>query len=258
MTDEIQETEPQELGQPEVDVAQESESSPDSGENHEQKHNAVQERINKITREKYEAKREAEELRKQLEEAKQHKPEAQNVPNEGEPEYPDDPYDDDKVREYHRQMAAYNRKQAEKAALDTYKAREAEQQKQQQELQQKQVIDRWIDTAQKSGVDLDKLAAAEQTVAAAGVKPELAQYLMNDSAGPQMVAYLADNPAVMYEIVEMDAMSAAVKLATEIKAQALSSTPKVTKAPEPYAQINGGGVSVKSDFERMFPDAKII
>jgi len=69
---------------------------------------------------------------------------------------------------------------------------------------------------------------------------------------------LADNPAVMYEIVEMDAMSAAVKLATEIKPQALSSTPKVTKAPEPVASIDGGGVSIKDDFDRMFPNAQII
>jgi len=257
------ETETLEQGQPEGLEVQGSESSPDSGENHEQKHDSVQARINKITAEKYAAKREAEELKKQLEEAQKAKVDAPSAPPvqsglSDAPKLPDDIYDEEAMRKYHADTLAYNRKVAEDAGKSQYKKQLEEQKKAQEQATQKQAVDGWIGNAQKGGIDLDKLGVAEQTIANAGVKPELAQHIMSDPNGPAIAVHLAENPALMYEVLNMSPMQAAVKIETQIKADALSKTPKVSNAPEPLPEINGGGMVEQDEFSRQFPDAKII
>lgn len=257
------ETESLEQGQPEGLEVQVSDSSPDSGENHEQKHDSVQARINKITAEKYAAKREAEELRKQLEESQKAKadtPSAQPVQSglSEEPQLPDDIYDEEKMRKYHADMIAYNKKVAEEAGKSQYQKQLEEQRNQQEQERQQQVVNGWVNNAQKSGVDLDKLAAAEQAITNAGVAPELANHLLADPNGPAIAIHLADNPALMHEVLEMSPIAAAVKIEKEIKAEALSKTPKVSNAPEPLPEINGGGMVEQDEFSRRFPDAKII
>jgi len=257
------ETEPLEQGQPEDSQVQGSDSSPDSGESHEQKHDSVQARINKITAEKYAAKREADDLRKQLEESQKAKadtPSVQPVQSGSiqAPSVPDDIYDEEAMRKYNADLVAYSQKVAEDAARSQYQKQLEEQNKTQEQVKQKQLIDSWVDNAQKSGVDLDKLGAAEQTIANAGVKPELAQHIMSDPNGPAIAVHLAENPALMYEVLNMSPVAAAVKIENQVKAEALSKTPKVSNAPEPLAEINGGGMAEKDDFSRQFPDAKII
>lgn len=256
------ETEPLEQGQ-QQGLEQGADSSPDSGGSHEQKQNSVQERINKITAEKYAAKREADELRKQLEESQKVKadaPSAQPVQSGSiqAPSVPDDLYDEEAMRKYNAEVIAYSQKVAEDAAKSQYQKQLEEQGKTQEQAQQKQVVDSWIGNAQKGGVDLDKLGAAEQTIAAAGVKPELAQHIMTDPNGPAIAVHLAENPALMYEVLNMSPMAAAVTIETKIKAEALSKTPKVSNAPEPLPEINGGGMIEQDEFNRKFPDAEII
>jgi len=257
------ETEPLEQGQPEGAEVQASDSSPDSGESHEQKQNSVQERINKITAEKYAAKRESDELRKQLEEAQKVKADAPSaLPVQSglsdAPELPSDIYDEEAMRKYHADMLAYNRTVAEEAGKSQYRKQLEEQKKTQEQATQKQAVDGWIANAQRSGVDLDKLAAAEQAIANAGVKPELAQHVLADANGPAIAVHLAENPALMYEVINMSPMAAAVKIETEIKAAALSQTPKVSNAPEPLQEISGGGAVEQDEFKRQFPNAEII
>ncbi len=264
------ETETLEQGQPEGLGLQGSESSPDSGENHEQKHDSVQARINKITAEKYAAKRaedaakrETEELKRQLEEAQKAKESAPSAPPvqsglSSEPSLPDDIYDEEAMRKYHADLIAYNKKIAEDAGKSQYQKQLEEQKKAQAETQQREAVNNWIGNAQRSGVDLDKLGAAEQTIANAGVNPELAQHIMSDPSGPAIAVHLAENPALMYEVLNMSPMAAAVKIETQIKAEALSKTPKVSNAPDPLPEINGGGMVEQDEFSRQFPDAKII
>ncbi|MEH6397368.1 hypothetical protein [Pseudoalteromonas sp.] len=86
-----------------------------------------------------------------------------------------------------------------------------------------------------------------------GLKPELGQYLLTDPNGAKIAEYLHDNPAEMHEIIGMSPMNAAVKIANEIKAKALSTTPRVSNAPDPIEAINGGGYVEKDDFSRKFP-----
>lgn len=256
------ETQVPEQGQPEPIGLGVSDSSPDSGDNHEQKQNSVQERINKITAEKYAAKREAEELRKQLEATRQNSTEVtQDVKTQSiieEPKLPEDLYDEEAVRKYNADLIAYNRKVAQDAAKSLYQDQLKEQEQARAQAAQQDAVKTWANNAQKSGVDLDKLGAAEKALANAGINGELAGHLMADPNGPAVAVHLAENPALMYEVLNMSPMAAAVKIETQIKAEALSKTPRVSNAPEPLPEINGGGMVEKDDFNRQFPDAEII
>lgn len=252
------ENEPIEQGQAIESQVEVSDSSPDSGENHEEKHNAVQDRINKITREKYEAKREADELRKRLEEAEKAKTTQPAPSNDVEaPTPPDDIYDDEAMRKYNADLIEYNRKVAEKAAADFYAKQQSQLQATELEKQKKQKVDTWLDSAQKSGIELERLQQAENAINAVGINDQLAEHLMVDPNGPALAVHLANNPALMHEVLSLSPTAAAVRLEA-LKPEALSSTPKVSKAPEPTPEFSGGGVAEKDDFSRMFPDAKII
>lgn len=260
----ILETQALEQGQPEPAGLEVSDSSPDSGDNHEQKQNSVQERINKITAEKYAAKREADELRKQLEAAQKAAPSQEKTQEVletavlAEPKLPEDLYDEDAMRKYNADMIAYTRKVSEDVAKSLHQNQLKEQEQTQAQIAQQEAVKTWANNAQKSGVDLDKLGIAEKTLANAGINGELAGHLMADPNGPAIAVHLAENPALMYEVLNMSPMAAAVKIETQIKAEALSKTPKVSNAPEPLPEINGGGMVEKDDFDRQFPDAEFI
>lgn len=256
-----------ETNEPIVDDAQiavepevNSESSTDSGENHDKQHDGVQSRINKLTAKRYQAEREKDELAKKVAEleARVNKPESPKTDID-EPQLPDDIYDEDKMREYHKSMLDYNKSLTSAAVNQSYEQRvKAEQQKAQQAKQQ-EALGRYADNAIKDGVDLEKLRVAETTLNQAGISQELGSYIMSDQNGGKIVEYLHDNPAVMHEVLSLDPVSAGIKIATEIKAQALSTTPKVSGAPDPVPDFGGGGgVSTKDDFERNYPNTEFI
>lgn len=239
-----------------------ADSSPDSGENHEQKHNSVQARINEITAQKYEEKRRADALQAELEKLKTSA--AAPVQEEAkpdsnlEPKLPDDIYDEDAMRKYHADVIAYNKHLAQQASQTASKTWEQQQKEAAQRAKQQETIQNWNKNAIKDGVDFDKLHGAEQVLNNAGINDQLADHIMRDPNGPKIATYLADNPALMYEILSLDPISAALKLANEVKPQALSTTPRVSNAPPPTPEINGGGMVEKDDFSRIFPGAEFI
>ena len=250
------------LGQDQVPADSTSDSSPEAGDNQSEKRNGVQERFNKLTAEKYEAKRRADELERQLAQeraAKALQPTTQPVETQfNEPKLPDDPYDQEAMQQYHRDMLAFNQRAAQAAAKHTFEEqqRAAIAAKQQAEMQQ--VVSNFANNAVRDGVDMDKLRAAEQSLNQAGISPQLGQYLMTDPRGGKIAEYLHDNPSVMYEVLSLDPVSAGIKIEQEIKPQALSTTPKVSNAPEPLPEIKGGGALDKDDFERRNPGTQFI
>ena len=79
-------------------------------------------------------------------------------------------------------------------------------------------------------------------VAAVQTQPyELLERIVSDVNGAKVAEFLVDNPAEMHEILALDPVSAGIKIANEIKPRALSKTPKVSGAPEPIADVKGGG-----------------
>lgn len=234
-----------------------SDSSPDSGENHEQESNGVQKRIDKLTAKKYEAERKAADLEAKLAKFEAEKPIPQGETLEA-PSLPEDMYDEESMRKYHKDMISYTQKAAQSASKSTFEERQKTDQEAKAQAAQQEVISKYAQNAIKDGVDLEKLKVAEQTLNNSGVSPELGQYLMNDVNGGKIVEYLHDNPAVMHEVLSLDPVSAGIKIANEVKANALSTTPKVTNTPEPIPDIKGGGALNKDDFERNNPGTEFI
>lgn len=241
------------IEKPEVD----SDPSPDSGESHEQKQDGVQKRINELTAKRYEAERKADAAEQRLKEMEASKP-APIVETEAAPVLPDDLYDDEAMRKYHSETTAYNRQLAESAGKSAYERQQAAASQSAQQVKQQEAVSSYVANAQRDGVDLDKLKAAERALLNANINPMLGQHIMADQNGAKIVEYLHDNPTEMHEILSLDPMSASIKIANEIKAKALSTTPKVSNAPEPLPEISGGGTLEKDDFSRKFPSTVFI
>lgn len=235
-----------------------SDSSTDSGENHEQKTNGVQERINKITADKYNEQRRADDLQKQLDELKTQQPKAQVKSDLVAPQLPEDIYDEEAMRKYYADNSVYQQEVASQAATSVYERQQQESQTRTQQEAKQAKVNSYFNNAMKDGVDPDKLRVAEQTVNQANISDDLANYIMADANGGKIVEFLHDNPAMLHEIASMDPISAGMKINAEIKPAVLSKTPKVSNAPTPPTDIRGGGVHEKDDFETNYPGVEFI
>ena len=234
-----------------------SDPSPDSGANHEQKPDGVQKRINELTAKRYEAERKAEAAETRLKEMEASKP-APIVEVQDAPALPEDLYDDEAMRKYHTDTAAHNRKMAEAAGKSAYERQKEADNKTAQEGKQQEAVSSYVSNAQRDGVDLEVLRAAEQALNNAGIDPTLGQHIIDDPNGGKIVEYLYNNPAEMHELLSLSPMNASIKIANDIKAKALSTTPKVSNAPDPLPNILGAGTLEKDDFERKFPGTEFI
>jgi hypothetical protein len=236
-----------------------AESSPASEENHDKKHDATQARINKLTAKRYEEQRRADALEVKLKEleAAQVAP-AQAPTTITAPKMPDDVYDEGSMAKYHSDMQAYSVSVAQEAANKTFDTRQQQDRQQQAQQSQQTAISTYANNAARDGVDMDKLRAAEQMLNQAGISDSLGSYIMGDPNGGKIVEYLGDNPSEVYELLKLDPVSAGIKIANELKPRALSTTPRVSNAPEPTPSITGGGVSEKDDFTRLYPGTEFI
>ncbi|QDP52072.1 MAG: hypothetical protein Unbinned706contig1000_16 [Prokaryotic dsDNA virus sp.] len=239
-----------------------TESSPVSEDNHEEKTNGVQKRINDITAQRYQEQRRADDLQAQLDALKgQQTQPVQQEKQESKlqaPSVPDDIYDEDAMRKYHADSQAYNAQVATQAAQTQFENQQKQGAEQAQQAKQKAVIEQYTTNALRDGVDLDKLRVAEQSLNQAGISPELGSFIMNDPNGAKIATYLADNPAEMYDILQKDSVSAGIQIANQIKPKVLSQTPKVSKAPDPIPEVSGGGFVEKDDFDKTYSGYEIL
>lgn len=235
----------------------EPESSPEPEEQPVEKIDNVQRRMNTLTAQKYEERRRAEAAESELAKIK----EAQAQPDQQvaqAPKRPEDSYDDEAMSQYDSDMVAHN------ASLVQSEVQKALENNRIQELQGQQsaamqaVVSTYTTNAINDGVDIDKLRAAEQVINQEGMDPMLANFIMSDPHGGKIVEYLHDNPTVRADLKSLDPISAGNKVINEIKALALSTTPRVSNAPDPIPEIKGGGALDKDDFDRNNPGTTFI
>jgi hypothetical protein len=247
----------EEIIQPEI-IA---ESSPASEENHEQKSNRVQGRINDLTAKRYKEERRANEAEQKLAtleaQLATQTPVVQSAQDNA-PVLPEDIYDEEAMRKYHTDSATYTNTVAQNAAKSQFETQQQASAQQAQNAKHQANIDTYASNAARDGVDFDKLAIAEQTLKQNGLSNELGNYLLSDPNGAKIVEYLNDNPAEMHEVLKLDPVSAGIRIATEVKAKALSQTPKVSGAPDPIPEVTGGGYVAVDDFDKKYPGAVII
>jgi len=238
-----------------------AESSPASEVNHDEKSNGVQDRFNKITAKRYQETRRADEAEAKLAELQSQRATTQ-APQVTEqlnaPALPDDIYDEDAMRKYHADSQTYNKQVAESTVQSQFESQQKQSAQQDVNAKHQIVMDKYAANATRDGVDFDKLLVAERTLKQAGLSNELGSYLMNDNNGAKIVEYLNDNPAEMHDIMQLDPVSAGIRIANEIKPKALSQTPRVSGAPDPIPEVNGGGYVEVDDFSKKYPGAVII
>lgn len=206
-----------------------------------------QEKVNEIVGERVRKTREAEQ---RAQEAESEIARLRSLlPQEQEPEIPPapDPFDDGFAEKQAAREDAIT-KRAEFKARQTAEAERREQgeQARQQEAQQtfvKQVV-AFRDRGQTLGIDQQTLAQSMNTLEGHGIAPSLATFMLNHEDGPQSTVYLAANPVELEAMANMDAMSAAVHIATVVapKAkQAQSAKPNVPPPPDPPDSVRGKG-----------------
>ncbi len=221
------------------------------------KGNKLQERLDKLTAERYAEKRRADELAAklaQLEAAKQ-----QALPDDlTEPTLPDDIWDEAAMKQYHKEMAAYNRKVAAHEAKQVLSTTQQQKQAELQQIEQQKVVQSFAKRAMESGITIEQVEQAGTALVNAGLSQELQMLLLEDEAGPQLTMHLAKNPDLALELISLPVHKAAIKLATSIKAEAVSQKPKVTKAPDPIPQSRGVSVREDDELERKFKNATFI
>lgn len=262
MNDQVDDATPEEVVEAPQLGADTNESEPESSPapvevQEENKPNVFQERIDKVTAQKYEQQRRADALEAKLREIEASKP-AVTPDMPAPPQMPEDVYDSESMQKYHADMVAYTQQAAQIAGEGAYEKRQRLEQERQQQTAMQQVVSTYAQNAVRDGVDMDKLRAAEQVLNESGISPQLGSYIMNDKNGGKIAEYLHDNPAIMHELLSLDPVTAGIKIATELKPKVLSTNPKVTRAPEPPPEISGGGVLDRDDFERRNPGTTFI
>lgn len=220
--------------------------------------NKLQERLDKLTAEKYEAKRQAAELEAKLK-AYENKATPTALPDDlTPPVLPEDTWDAEQMREYHKQMLDYSRKVAAYEARNALKSNEQQRTQDAQQQANAKVVQGFAQRALQSGISIEQLEAAGNGLVNAGLAPELQMLIMEDEAGPQMAMYLARNPDLAAEVLSLSPTKAAIKLATTVKAAAIAGKAKVTQAPDPIPTGKAGSMRERDAFEARYPNAKII
>lgn len=242
--------------EPEAQVeadTQVAESSAASEEQHEQKSNGVQERINKLTAQKYEEKAKAEAALKRAQELEA-KLASQEKPSVGiELPDPDLMYEDKeaynaKLAEYHQAMAAKTfEQQQQQAAL---RAQQEAQAREQAEIQST-----FANNATQHGIEVEEAFNAAQTLVDRGMQQTLGKMLLEIPNSAVMTAYLAKNPEAYEQVNSQRTGYAMAQALQALESKALAK--KVSSAPEPIPDIKGQTKPETSplDNDPMFKDA---
>ncbi len=202
----------------------------------------AQKRVNTLTWEKNQAKREADKLKQRIEELERAKPVEQIATVQKPSEdliYEDRAKYDEQLAEHIR---AEERRKAQQEANDRFSSEQQRAQQEQQQADAQVRVGSFNDNAVKLGLNPEDVTEATNIVAAYAPSPDLANFLIDDPMGPQMVDYLAKNQAELQELVQLSPYAAYEKL-SKLKVKAANKP--VTSAPDPIRTLGGKGVPEK-------------
>jgi len=229
----------------------ESESAPEKVTFNEAQQKLVDDIAAKKTFKIREAERETDKLRQELAEAQA------RIPKEVKPFIPDEP---DEYAENRPQLVAQRDEAIRQSTISDHN--QALQLKQQAAAIQKVEQDRQAELSQvftnyeaqgkKLGVDAQEQLAADNAVGQYGLSSEIILHIAKDDHGPLITTYLHKNPAALETIRQLDSLSAAAYIETQIKPNAAALGNKQPTAPDPVETLRGSGTALK---ERGPPNA---
>jgi hypothetical protein len=220
------------------------------------KKDAVQERIDKLTREKYDALRERdrrdyeiERLRAEVEQFKA--PKAEIAPQNDFPTLEQYGYDEGKyqaaVASHYSKIAAEQGTKAAQAALQEERARQ----------QQEQANKSWATKEAeflKSKPDYAEKVKRDPRDGGPIISQSMAQVIMESGMGPQLAYHLAENVAESALIAQMPPLQQARELGRiEAKLELAKAPPKpvVSQAPPPVGKVEAADVKVDKEPSQM-------
>jgi hypothetical protein len=146
-----------------------------------------------------------------------------------------------KVSEYHKAVAAEAVKDAQRNQESQRVASEEQKAVKVKQDRHNEIVTGYVDGGIKAGISEVKMQANEQVLAIHQLPQDLAEFIYSDSDGAKIVDFLADNPEKIQELKNSGSGHAFIKLANEIKPQALSKKPAHTNAPDPISPTRGAG-----------------
>lgn len=222
----------------------ESESAPEKVTFSEEQQKLVDDIAAKKTFKIREAERESDRLRQELAETKA------KIPQEVRPNVPEMP---DEFADNREQLIA-SRDEAirQSAVFDNNQTLQLQQQQaadlrveQDRQAELNQVFTNYEAQAKKLGVDAQEQLAADNAVGQYGLSNEIILHIAKDDHGPLITAYLHKNPAALEAIRQLDSLSAAAYIETQVKPNAAALGNKQPTAPNPVETLNGKGIAPK-------------
>lgn len=207
---------------------------------------AVQKRINKAIRERYEEQRKREEAERKLEEATQ-KLSAFDQKDITIPEFPDafDPNFDQKIRARDEAL----KQQAMQQAQRDLQQRNAEQARMEKAQKQRDQVTGYVNSmfknAEQMGIKEADLRQADDTVAMFIKDPGLATFILSQKDAPLIINHLAGNIAELETISRMNPIDAAAHIATSVIPAAQKYRPNLPSTPDPIDIPAGKSKGVK-------------
>lgn len=211
----------------------------------------AEERINALTREKYEAQKQAEAYQQRVQEYESYlrqQQEQQFSPQSQFPQLADYDYDEQK---YAQAVQNWNRGQ-----LTAYQQQQENLSKQQQAEAMKQREAAYIAQKVQEGVakypDFQQKVFDPSLPPLIGVNRDAYQAVIESDSAVDIAYYLANNPQEVYAFASMSPVQAIKKVA-QIEAQLASKPIKSHSLPKPPSKVSGNSESVK-DPEKMSVD----
>jgi hypothetical protein len=204
---------------------------------------AVNKRINELTKEKYEERRKREALEARLTELERAK-EKTAVEKEIEVPPMPDPYDP----QFQALVAERDKAIEEKAKADAAKQSRAEEQKRLEQQKEQDIATRiqeqakaMFDKGVEYGIKQEDLQQADKTVAMFVKDPSLAQFILSQDESALLVKHLASDISELEKISQMDVASSAAYIATQVLPKVGKMKPATPGAPDPLKVPRGKG-----------------
>ena len=230
-------TEPQENDKP-----QGSESAPEKVTFSDEQQKVIDDMAGKKTFKIREAQRETDKLRQELAEAQA------KIPKEVRPDIPAMP--DEYAEDREAQIAQRDEAIRKSAVFDNNQANQLRQQEatnlkvqQDKQAEIKQVFTDYESQGKKLGVDAQELLAAGTAVGQYGLSNDVVLHIAKDEQGPLITTYLHKNPVALEAIRQLDSLSAAAYIETQVKPNAIALGKTKPTAPNPVETLNGSGVA---------------
>jgi hypothetical protein len=211
-----------------------------------QRRSRAQERIDALTREKYERDRQIAQMQEQMAALQQQMPQPQQ-PDDDIPRLADFGYDED---QYHAALKQWNQSKIDSFQQQQYQAYE-QQQRQAAELQQQALLREKVEKATERYPDFKEKVFDPSLPPLREMNPTAFEAILQSDSGTDVAYYLANNPQELYRFASMTPMQT-VREITMMEMKLKAAPPKQVRTPsKPPSTVSQGASEAVTDPNKM-------